>query len=94
VEATGVRAEILLESVLAASLHDASGHLASGRQLIEATITDPTNHIHDESGLYRMDDGRADIAFRPALNEPAGKWRIRLVERQTGLGVTQSIRVN
>ena len=80
--------------MLAASLRDVSGHLASGRQLLVATITDPTGRIHDESGLYGMEDGRADIPFRPARNDPAGKWRIRIVERQTGLEVTHSIRVN
>lgn len=50
--------------------------------------------IHDESELYRMDAGQTSIPFRRVINESCGEWRVRLVERQTGLEVTRSIIVN
>jgi len=66
-------------------LSDAKGQPVRGRQLAEVTILDPEGRTHDESGIYRMEAGKTTAPFRPAINEPAGKWQIRVRERTSGL---------
>jgi hypothetical protein len=52
---------------------------------VRATITDPSGASHDESGWYRLENGRASLPFRPALNDPPGRWKLTVVERTSGL---------
>ena len=70
---------------VAVTLLDAGGTPAPGRQMAQVTILDPAGATHDESGFYRMENGTVRIPFRPALNDPPGKWRIRVTERTSGL---------
>ena len=66
-------------------LLDTSGTLIKGRQLVKIRVLDPAGKEHDETGIYRLEDGKVDFAFRPALNEPAGQWRIEVIERTSAL---------
>ena len=77
---------------IAVTALDGPGHPAPGRQLIEARLLDPAGKEHDESGLYRMADGKVAIPFRPALNDPPGTWRIEVRERTSGLTASAAIR--
>ena len=69
------------------TLLDAAGKPVNGRQLADVRITDPAGQPHDESGLYRLERGRATVPFRPALNDAAGEYRVTVTERCSGLSV-------
>ena len=64
-----------------------------GRQVLQVEILDPDGRRHDESGLYRAVRGEASIPFRPALNDPAGTWRINVTEKASGLRKSARVRV-
>ena len=72
---------------LQVTLLDAAGKPVNGRQLADVRITDPAGQPHDESGLYRLERGRATVPFRPALNDAAGEYRVTVTERCSGLSV-------
>ena len=72
---------------LQVTLLDAAGKPVSGRQLADVRIVDPAGQPHDESGLYRLERGRATVPFRPALNDAAGQYRVTVTERCSGLHV-------
>ena len=72
---------------------DDSGRTAPGRQVLRVEIRDPEGRLHDESGLYPAVRGRADIPLRPALNEPAGAWSIRIEEQTSGVGASANLDV-
>jgi hypothetical protein len=72
---------------LQVTLLDAAGKPVSGRQLADVRIVDPAGQPHDESGLYRLERGRATVPFRPALNDAAGQYRVTVTEHCSGLHV-------
>ena len=69
------------------TLLDAAGKPVNGRQLADVRITDPARQPHDESGLYRLERGRATVPFRPALNDATGDYHVTVTERCSGLRV-------
>ena len=79
--------------VIAVSVLTRSGKTAPGRQLVMARLTDPTGQPHDESGWYRLEDGKAQIPFRPALNDRPGAWRLEVTEHSSGLAANGTITV-
>lgn len=79
---------------LQVTLLDASGKPVDGRQLADVRITGPTGQPHDESGLYRLERGRATVPFRPALNDAAGEYRVTVTERCSGLNASRLLVVN
>jgi hypothetical protein len=70
---------------LQVTLLDAAGKPVHGRQLANVRITSPDGQLHDESGLYRLERGRATVPFRLALNDAAGQYRVTVTERCSGL---------
>jgi hypothetical protein len=72
---------------LQVTLLDAAGRPVNGRQLADVRITDPDGQPHDESGLYRLERGRAAVPFRPALSDGPGTYRVTVTERCSGLSV-------
>jgi hypothetical protein len=70
---------------LGITLTDAAGKPASARQLADVRITGPTGERHDESGWYRLENGKATVPFRPALNDAAGEYTVSVTERTSGL---------
>jgi len=73
------------------TLPDATGKALPGWQLVDVEITDPAGQPHDESGYYRLTGGKATLPFRPALNEAAGAWQVKVTERCSGLSAEGSL---
>lgn len=67
------------------SLTDNAGKALPGWQLVDVEITDPAGNTHDESGYYRLEGGKVTVPFRPALNEAAGAWQVKVTERCSGI---------
>ena len=56
----------------------------AGRQGLEIEVRTPEGTVHDESGIYPVDDGRLALMIRPAFRDPAGKWSVRCTEIASG----------
>ncbi len=76
------------------SLDDSSGAPAPGRQLLDVEVRDPDGVLHDETGLYRMEKGRASIPLRFARDDKKGsffkRWKVRVRELTSGFTATCS----
>lgn len=72
------------EGVLTVELRDADGNLAKGRQLIDLTVSDAAGP-RDESGLYRLMDGRCRVPVYFPVGARDVKLTARAVERVSGL---------
>ena len=60
---------------LVVKINDADGKPAPGRQVVRLKLTDVEGVERDESGLYSVEDGRAEIVLRiPACEAPTGGW--------------------
>ena len=66
---------------------------APGRQIVQVTVADPEGKAHDESGVYRVENGAVQVPFRPARNDAAGEWKVTVVERTSGLTQTKAFKV-
>ena len=75
------------------ALPDAMGKPLAGWQLVDVEITDPAGQPHDESGYYRLTGGKVTLPFRPALNESAGAWHVKVTERCSGLSASAVLTV-
>ena len=58
----------------------------AGRQVVDLEVRDPSGALHDSSGRYPVESGRARIPLRLADGEGlSGRWTVRARERTTGL---------
>jgi hypothetical protein len=62
------------ESIFEASIPGAFGLIP-----LKVEITDPNGKESEFSGYYTMKDGKAQIPFYTALDDPCGKWRMTVV---------------
>jgi len=57
---------------------------ARGQQPLQITITDSAGRTNEFSRWAATTDGAYQLTWAPALNEPAGEWRVRVQENITG----------
>ena len=73
-----------------------SGTNAPGRTVVSVAITDPDGKTADESGLYRVEDGSAEIPLLFAADDPDGglfsRWKATVTDLTTGLTATEKFR--
>lgn len=69
-------------------INDEDGAPAPGRQIVRLRFTDNEDVARDESGLYTVEDGRAEITLRiPSCEKPTGffsKWNAEVEDLTTG----------
>ena len=71
-------------AVLKVTQKTASGRFPGGRQILHVDIRDGNNKPTDESGLYGMENGTAEIPLRFAFDSASGKWTASVSERSSG----------
>ena len=73
---------------LIVKINDKDGAPAPGRQIVRLTFADNEGGVRDESGLYVVEDGFAEITLRiPACEKPTGffsKWKAQVEDLTTG----------
>ena len=72
------------KAVVRAALDDVSHRPAPGRQIVRLVVARAKGEFHDESGYYRMENGRLDIPLRFARDDPPGPWTVAVEELTTG----------
>jgi hypothetical protein len=77
-------------SCIAVDLHDEQDGALPGIQPLRVTVTDPSGAAADISDYYAARQGALRIAFTPALNDPAGKWNIKVEDLTAGLSAEAS----
>jgi hypothetical protein len=65
-------------------LLDTAGITPLGIQPIRCRLYDASDKLHESSDYQLLHDGLATLEFTPALNDPAGKWRVVVDELTAG----------
>ncbi len=78
---------------LGVALRDEDGKWPRGYQLIKLEATDANGKKRDESGWYRLTDGKAKIPFYFSQNEQPQTLQIKVTEKTSGLTQTATIKV-
>ena len=60
---------------------------------MHVTVVDPDGREHDETGIYPMAGGQADVTVRIAANDSPGRWELRLREQTSGLTASAQFNV-
>ena len=81
--------ESMRERAVAQQIHvtvfDADGVPLAGAQPVRVRITDPKGAVSEFSDYYAAESGRLTVAFTPAANDAAGRWRVEAEELMSGL---------
>ncbi len=82
---------------LVVMIRDEDGSPAPGRQIVRLSFTDNEGVARDESGLYSVERGRAEIALRiPSCEKPTGffsKWKAEVTDLTTGKNNTIKVAI-
>ena len=70
-----------------------SGRAMAGVHPLRVEIQDAHDEKNDISGYYAAEDGRYELSFVPALNDPRGVWRITVKELTAGRETTAAFTV-
>lgn len=76
------------EAKLVVKIADADGRPAPGRTVVRLALADPEGRTADESGLHVVENGRAEITLRFAMDDAEGglfsKWKAVVTDLTTG----------
>lgn len=87
----GGEGEMGKEFVIPVELRDAEGNPAKGLQPVRVDIVDAKGNLHEDSDWITLEDGRGELVFTPAWNDPAGDWKIRVADLTAGLTTERTI---
>ena len=78
---------------IAVAIRDDNGQLLPGLQPLRVTVTDPQDRPTEYSDYYCASRGKLNIAFRPAVNDRVGLWKVTVEDLTAGLTAQQAFRV-
>ena len=91
-----VKADGAASAVATVTVSDDDGRPAPGRLLVAVTVSDPSGRVHDETGRYPVENGRATVPIRFARDDEPGTlfkpWRIRVKDLTSGLEGSETFR--
>lgn len=71
----------------------AGGQVISGAFPLQMTVTDPRGTVLPYGGYFGTEAGKLAHAFRPAVNDPAGVWKITVTNLMTGHTAETEVKV-
>ncbi|MDD5597178.1 MAG: hypothetical protein PHV82_04495, partial [Victivallaceae bacterium] len=71
-------------STVKIQITDAEGNPVKGAQPIKVDIYDSQGNRNEFSDYYAAEDGKFVLNFQPAINEPLGLWKIKVMDLTSG----------
>ena len=82
------------ETILRVTVNGPDGKPIIGTQPLAVTVLTPKGEWAEVTGAHATEDGVWSTPIHPAVNDPAGTWKIRVKELSSGMVGETSFKVN
>ena len=82
------------ETILRVTVNGPGGKPIPGTQPLAVTVLTPKGEWVEVTGAHATEDGVWSATIHPAINDPAGTWKVRVKELSSGIAGETSFKVN